>query len=722
MRPYSDTMCRFLHDLIGRKKAVEYRLLNEIDNDLIPLQETKEEIPPNSHKTIYTKIGNEHLRVCFINNGKICKRTQPTVHFDTETYDPTNECKTAIFKIINIIFIPLKNYNNYLAIPQYPIIIQAICESIKQIKIVEPSIVTSKIDRIIIYKNNIMKIGGTAKEMEIKITNYSFDIPFDKNDMKLLHDFLPIATQTSTGDPGPNIKSTFSFKITSTKVSTTGHLDGASIMDFIFSDDAARRDSPVTPGLRHQIKSVVGAPSRCLVVEASLLRIPVCQHVNLSKQLFYNMEYKTSLNHVRFWELMQLKEENKTDLFKKLILIAGDVGEENLGLSSADRLTLVEDALVHVSSAYVNSTLNEVEEHVYPAPYDVNELVGLIEKLDFETLKAETSNVIKNHTNAYTMYIKYKSIFEYRTNLIFAVTGAWKEPVPGWTVSKNSLQGFLMGAGKGVIRRLPVAKELIYDYIPVDLVVNNLITAAYAVNCNSQKELKVYHCTSSTRNPFKWITIEPQINSYLHKYPLQNAVWYPYLKLLPSIFIFKLSAIFMHLIPGYILDTVTKLVGGRPVLVRLHTNVNNSLNRLKTFIFTEWKFHNPRTLELHDSLSEVDKKLFNLDIKPLIWQSYFIDLIQGVRQYLHNESPKSLAKARSKDRILLVAHLSLQVALLGLVWWLIKTVFATSWTAAGFVECIIYQTNEYDKHSLENSIFLMAINGLKPLKITKLMK
>lgn len=39
-----------------------------------------------------------------------------------------------------------------------------------------------------------------------------------------------------------------------------------------------------------------------------------------------------------------------------------------------------------------------------------------------------------------------------------------------------------MGASKGVVRRLPVAKELIYDYIPVDIVVNNIIIAAYAVN------------------------------------------------------------------------------------------------------------------------------------------------------------------------------------------------------------------------------------------------
>lgn len=38
-----------------------------------------------------------------------------------------------------------------------------------------------------------------------------------------------------------------------------------------------------------------------------------------------------------------------------------------------------------------------------------------------------------------------------------------------------------MGASKGVVRRLPVAKNLVYDYIPVDIVVNNLIVAAYAV-------------------------------------------------------------------------------------------------------------------------------------------------------------------------------------------------------------------------------------------------
>ncbi|XP_076237680.1 putative fatty acyl-CoA reductase CG8306 [Calliopsis andreniformis] len=434
----------------------------------------------------------------------------------------------------------------------------------------------------------------------------------------------------------------------------------------------------------------------------------------------------------------RLKEENKTHLFDKLIPVAGDVGEDNLGLSSEDRLTLVGEvqiifhcaatldfeadlksntninllgtrrvvelsqevrdlkALVHVSSAYVNAVLLEVDEHVYPAPYDVNELLKLVEKLDSATLEAETPNILKDHPNSYT-FTKHLAEHEVKNGRVPAaivrpsmITAAWKEPVPGWTISKNGPQGFLMGASKGVVRRLPVAKHLIYDYIPVDLVVNTLIAAACAVDRDGGRELKVFHSTSSTANPFKWVAVEKKINVYLHKFPLLSAVWYPHLKLLPSIFLFRISVLFVHMIPAYILDTITKLAGGRPILVRLHTNVNNSLNRLTRFIFTEWRFHNPRTMELYKSLSESDKQLFDLDIRPLVWEDYFVNLTQGVRTFLNKESPKTLAKARSKDKILLVAHLALQASILGSIWWIVKTLLASTWTKTGLIVPLTY--------------------------------
>lgn len=46
-----------------------------------------------------------------------------------------------------------------------------------------------------------------------------------------------------------------------------------------------------------------------------------------------------------------------------------------------------------------------------------------------------------------------------------------------------------MGASKGVIRRLPVGKELVYDYIPVDIVVNNLIVAGFHAGRSTPKAI-----------------------------------------------------------------------------------------------------------------------------------------------------------------------------------------------------------------------------------------
>lgn len=61
----------------------------------------------------------------------------------------------------------------------------------------------------------------------------------------------------------------------------------------------------------------------------------------------------------------RIKKENGEPLFKKLIAVAGDVGEENLALSANDRLTLVEhvNIVIHCAAtldfeADLKSTVN----------------------------------------------------------------------------------------------------------------------------------------------------------------------------------------------------------------------------------------------------------------------------------------------------------------------------------------------------------------------------
>lgn len=315
-------------------------------------------------------------------------------------------------------------------------------------------------------------------------------------------------------------------------------------------------------------------------------------------------------------------QTSSNDIFRKLIAITGDVSEEHLGISPADRSILIDNvnvvihsaatldfneslkptvttnllgtrrvmqlcnemknlkSMVHVSSAYVNSYLVECEEILYPPPDNAEKIIDLATSLTNEALLELQPSLLKEHPNTYTFT---KHLAEHEVNKYAAtfpcgivrpsmskwqcfhcyakcwcvmrkfsclkiVTAAWKEPTPGWTISKNGPQGFLMGAAKGVVRRLPIGAGLVYDYIPVDTVVNQILVTGQHVfekkfvlkfNCSislcenknenftfsRSRDLTIFHCTSSTCRPFRWQNVQHKVNAHLHKYPLKSAVW-----------------------------------------------------------------------------------------------------------------------------------------------------------------------------------------------------
>nr|XP_022920420.1 putative fatty acyl-CoA reductase CG8306 [Onthophagus taurus]XP_022920421.1 putative fatty acyl-CoA reductase CG8306 [Onthophagus taurus] len=436
----------------------------------------------------------------------------------------------------------------------------------------------------------------------------------------------------------------------------------------------------------------------------------------------------------------KLLESQDATIFSKLKAISGDVGQIDLGISESDREILTEkvnvifhsaatldfaetlkatidinllgtrrvlelakkcrnlSVYIHVSSAYVNSWKLSADEVLYPLEQSAEKFIELAETVSAEKLEEMTPELLGNHPNTYTI-TKHMAEFEVKKmEEVFPCTivrpsmivGAWKEPIPGWTISKNGPQGFIMGASKGVVRRLPVGKDLIYDYIPVDVVVNELIVAGYFAGENKSKSVEIYHCTSSTRQPFRWATVEDRVNGLLHKYPLKSAVWYPHLKFLPNLTWFKISAIFVHFLPAIILDTVTKIFGGRPILMRLHRNVNASLNRLEKFIFTEWAFKADRTSTLHQWLNPADQRDFGLDLKELYWPDYFNDLTKGARIYLSKEPMRNLAAAKGKDTLLMVLHLTLQAGILSIIWYIFACLVGTTMTKSAFIVPIFY--------------------------------
>ncbi|GJQ78026.1 hypothetical protein Trydic_g2374 [Trypoxylus dichotomus] len=497
-----------------------------------------------------------------------------------------------------------------------------------------------------------------------------------------------------------------------------------------------------TPGSQQCVRKMSEMTVRDFYSEKLLRCVPDVGNIYLLLRPKKGKEISERLQEIKknkiFETLLENKEED--EVFKKLKAIAGDVGSPDLGISTSDREVLQENVniffhsaatldfaetlrttveinllgtrrclhlarecrnlkvFVHVSSAYVNSWRLQCEEIIYPLSQDPEDIIKIVSECTDEELEIKTPELLGDHPNTYTItkHMAEHEVQKMQENFPCAIVrpsmiiGAWKEPVPGWTISKNGPQGFIMGAAKGVVRRLPVGKDLVYDYIPIDIVVNELIVAAFHAGTTKAKEVEVYHCTSSTRQPFKWASVEDKINANLHKYPLKSAVWYPHLKFLPSITWFRISALFVHFLPAIILDTITRIFGGRPILMKLHRNVSASLTRLEKFIFTEWTFSSKRTDDLHHWLCPSDQKDFSLDIKDLIWSDYFAELTKGTRIYLNKEDMKNLESAKGKDTLLLVLHLGLQAGILFLIWYLTSCITGSTMVKASVVVPIFY--------------------------------
>ena len=67
---------------------------------------------------------------------------------------------------------------------------------------------------------------------------------------------------------------------------------------------------------------------------------------------------------------------------------------------------------------------------------------------------------------------------------------------------------------------------------------------------------------------------------------------------------------------------------------------------LNYFTLQEWKFTNDRVQGIIDKLDKKDKELFQMDMREVIWDTYFQTYIKGVRVYLIKDPLDTLPQAR----------------------------------------------------------------------------
>lgn len=147
------------------------------------------------------------------------------------------------------------------------------------------------------------------------------------------------------------------------------------------------------------------------------------------------------------------------------------------------------------------------------------------------------------------------------------MTGAWKEPFPGWVDNISGITGIMMEIGRGTIKSIVCDDKLTIDVIPVDVVANTLVTAAWHTAAYRSNTMRVYNCTSGQMNPVKWRDYGRYTQNAALVYPSKYITWYPGFTFRTNRLMHWLCSRLFHTAPACIFDLILYCTKRKPMSV-----------------------------------------------------------------------------------------------------------------------------------------------------------
>lgn len=418
-----------------------------------------------------------------------------------------------------------------------------------------------------------------------------------------------------------------------------------------------------------------------------------------------------------------LRKENP-DAFQKVIAVAGDIAEINLGLSNSDRQMLIEnvdiiyhsaasvrfddvlkDAIifnvrstreivnlaletkhlsnfVYVSTTFCNCDRYVVEEEVYPAHANWKDAIRLAEECDEEILDAFSVSYIKPHINTYTFTKSMaenlvKDMCENKIPAIIVrpsvVINTYSDPTPGWNDTLNGPIGLVLATGKGLVRTILTRHASRCDYVPADFVVNGMLLAVRESNPEKiLKSAEVYNLCEYMEG----VITQEEISIYgmdvCRNTPFSQILWYPRVSLTTSFSVYYIQFILFHMVPAFIFDTIFRVTGQRAMLCKIQRKIYNANIAMAPLMSISYHFLNYKFLELQKTITEEDRgfffKTFHLESEK---RQYLEEAIMGTAKYmLHEKFDATGEKSRKMLKKYWYADMVLRTILFSLFFWI----------------------------------------------------
>ncbi|XP_049677264.1 fatty acyl-CoA reductase 1 isoform X4 [Accipiter gentilis] len=334
------------------------------------------------------------------------------------------------------------------------------------------------------------------------------------------------------------------------------------------------------------------------------------------------------------------------------------------------------EVFMHVSTAYAYCNRKQIEEIVYPPPVDPRKLIDSLEWMDDGLVNDITPKLIGDRPNT---YIYTKALAEYvvqqegaklNTAIIRpSIVGAsWKEPFPGWIDNFNGPSGVFIAAGKGILRTMRASNDAVADLVPVDVVINMALAAAWYSGVNRPRNVMVYNCTTGGTNPFHWGEVGHHIKLHFKKNVFKGAVRHPNLSFQSNPLLYQCWIAVSHRVPAFLYDLLLRLIGRKPWMMKTITRLHKALMLIEYFTSNSWIWNTENMTMLMNQLSPEDKKTFNFDVRQLHWAEYMENYCMGTKKYVLNEEMSGLPAARKHLNKLRNIRYGFNTVLVILIW------------------------------------------------------
>ncbi|XP_039953324.1 putative fatty acyl-CoA reductase CG5065 [Bactrocera neohumeralis] len=455
-----------------------------------------------------------------------------------------------------------------------------------------------------------------------------------------------------------------------------------------------------------------------VLVEKLLRSCPDIKNIYLLIRPKRGQEVSARLNELLNAPLFETLRREKPKELSKVIPISGDITSEELGICENDQALLCRtvsivfhsaatvkfdeklklsvtinmlgtkrlvelchrmmslDALIHVSTAYCNCDRSEVSEVIYAPPYNPDDIISLINWLPEDMLDQLTPSLIGKRPNTYTFTkaLAEHMLLKEAGNLPVAIVrpsiviASLNEPFAGWVDNFNGPTGLVAAVGKGLFRTIMCEKNYVADMVPVDIVINLMIAAAWRTATRKTDNLAIYNCCTGQRHPIQWGEFVSYAMKHVRKHPLEGCLWYPTGVLRMNRPLNAAHGFLVHYLPAYILDIVARLMGKKPFMVNIQNKIAKAVGCLEYFATHQWRFRDDNVHALLNALSQKDRETFVFDVRTINWENYVERYVLGFREFLFKQRPESLPACRKRLMRLYYLHQLTKVVAVMCTW------------------------------------------------------